>query len=427
MALSPGTRLGVYEIVGPLGSGGMGEVYEARDSSLRRDVAIKLLPATFARDPDRLRRFTKEAQACAALNHPNILSIFQVDELNGEPYIVSEFLEGQTLRDATRDGPLPVRRAIDNGIQIARGLAAAHCKGIIHRDLKPENIFVTKDGRVKILDFGLAKLAERDDPADSPTLTAGTEAGAVLGTAGYMSPEQVRGESIDQRSDIFSFGVVLYEMMAGRRAFLRKTGAETMAAILKEDPPPPDAARELSPTLSRILQHCLEKEPAARFQSAQDLAFALESLSGLSPNQTKMSATAQPGPRWRKHPALAASLLGALALGALLHARFTHSSNPQWNQLTFSKGMISTARFAPDGQTVVYSAAWNGRPFEIYATRPESPESRSLGLQKTNLLAVSPKGEARGHSGNPGSRHQRFHRDPIPCPSGRRDTPRNYA
>src|SRR5271155_4294064 len=202
MTLAPGTKLGPYEILAPLGAGGMGEVYRARDASLRRDVAIKLIPATFSRDSDRLRRFTQEAQSTAALNHPNILSIYQIGEHEGGPYIVSELLEGQTLRQIVRAGPLPARRAIDYGTQIARGLAAAHGKNIIHRDLKPENIFVTKDGRIKILDFGLAKLAEQtpQDPNNSPTLTVATGAGLVLGTAGYMSPEQVRGESIDPRS-----------------------------------------------------------------------------------------------------------------------------------------------------------------------------------------------------------------------------------
>src|SRR5208283_1910876 len=233
MPLPPGTTIGSYEILAPLGAGGMGEVYRARDASLRRDVAIKLIPATFSQDSDRLRRFTQEAQSTAALNHPNIVSIYQIGDHQGGPYIVSELLEGQSLRQVVQAGPLPARRAINYGVQIARGLAAANSKGIIHRDLKPENIFVTRDGRVKILDFGLAKLTEQAplDPGNSPTLTVGTGAGLIVGTAGYMSPEQVRGESVDPRSDIFSFGVVLYEMLTGQCTFLRKTGAETMAAI----------------------------------------------------------------------------------------------------------------------------------------------------------------------------------------------------
>ncbi|MFI5059632.1 MAG: protein kinase [Candidatus Acidiferrales bacterium] len=394
MALASGTKLGPYEILAPLGAGGMGEVYRARDASLRRDVAIKLIPATFSRDSDRLRRFTQEAQSTAALNHPNILSIYQIGEHEGGPYIVSELLEGQTLRQVVHAGPLPVRRAIDYGTQVALGLAAAHGKGIVHRDLKPENIFVTKDGRVKILDFGLAKLTEQApmDPGDSPTLTAGTEAGLVLGTAGYMSPEQIRGESVDPRSDIFSFGVVLYEMLAGQHAFRRKSGAETMAAILKEDPPPLDASRDVPPALHRILQHCLEKDPAARFQSTQDLAFDLDSVSSISSQQSRIE-TANPSRGWWKPVAIATSLLGALAIGAALRAHYSQISSPEWHRLAFSRGMISAARFAPDGQTILYSASWNGRPFDIYTTRPESPESRALGLQKSNLLGVSSRGE----------------------------------
>jgi serine/threonine protein kinase len=372
----------------------MGEVYRARDASLRRDVAIKLLPATFSRDSDRLRRFTQEAQSTAALNHPNILSIYQIGEHEGGPYIVCELLEGQTLRQVVQPGPLPARRAIDYGTQIARGLAAAHSKGIIHRDLKPENIFVTKDGRVKILDFGLAKLAEQTpmNTSNSPTLTAGTEAGLVVGTAGYMSPEQIRGESVDPRSDIFSFGVVLYEMLAGKHAFMRKSGAETMAAILKEDPPPLEANREVPPALHRILQHCLEKDPAARFQSTQDLAFDLDSVSSLSSQQSKMAA-ANTGWGWRKLVTIAAFLFGAFAIGAALRAHYSPISAPEWHRLAFSRGMISAARFAPDGQTIIYSASWNGRPYDIYTTRPESSESRALGLPKSDLLAVSSRGE----------------------------------
>jgi eukaryotic-like serine/threonine-protein kinase len=394
MALAPGTRLGQYEILAPLGAGGMGEVYRARDTALRRDVAIKLVSATFSKDSERLRRFTQEAQSTAALNHPNILSIYQIGEHESGPYIVSELLEGQTLRQVIHAGPLPARRAIDYANQIARGLAAAHSKGIIHRDLKPENIFVAKDGRVKILDFGLAKLVEQapKDAGDSPTLTAGTEAGLVLGTAGYMSPEQIRGEPVDPRSDIFSFGVVLYEMLAGRHAFLSKSGAETMAAILKEHPAPIDANRDVPPALHRILQHCLEKDPAARFQSSQDLAFDLDSLSSVSSQQSRIEAV-NPGRSSWKPAAFSAFVLGALAIGAFLTWRHSQIASPEWHRLAFSRGTIGAARFAPDGQTIIYSASWNGKPFDIYTTRAESAESRALGLQKTNLLGVSSRGE----------------------------------
>jgi serine/threonine protein kinase len=395
MAVAPGAKIGPYEILAPLGAGGMGEVYRARDVSLRRDVAIKLIPAAFSQDSERLRRFAQEAQSTAALNHPNILSIYQIGEHEGGPYIVSELLEGQSLRQALDGGPLLARRAVNFCTQIASGLAAAHGKGIIHRDLKPDNIFVTKDSRVKILDFGLAKLMEQAplDSSNTPTLTGATAAGLIVGTVGYMSPEQVRGEAADPRSDIFSFGVVLYEMLAGQGAFLRKTGAETMAAILKEDPPSLDSNREIPLALQRILQHCLEKDSAARFQSAQDLVFDLESLSAASDPHTKLQAITESHGSWWKPVAFAASVLGALAIGAFLASHYSRSSALEWHRMAFSRGMISDARFAPDGQMIVYSAAWNGKPYDLYTTRPESPESRALGLPKSILLGVSSRGE----------------------------------
>jgi serine/threonine protein kinase len=284
MSLQAGTKLGSYEIGAPQGAGGRGEVYRAKDLSLQREVAIQMMTASFSRDTDRLRRFTQEAQATAALNHPNILSVYQIGQENGAPYIVSELLEGQNLRDVLRDGAVPVRKALEYGAQIARGLAAAHGKGIVHRDLKPGNIFVARDGRVTILDLGLAKLVQPDSDKgnEGETVAMRKEAGMVMGTSGYMSPEQARGESVDQRSDIFAFGAILYEMLSGRKAFGGKTGAETMAAILGEDPEPIEASRSISPALQKIVGHCLEKEPEVRFQSARDLAFDLESLSGSS-------------------------------------------------------------------------------------------------------------------------------------------------
>jgi eukaryotic-like serine/threonine-protein kinase len=277
-----GALLGDYEIQSLLGAGGMGEVYRARDLRLRRDVAIKVLPASFASDPDRLRRFEQEATAAAALNHPNILAVYQLGTWEGAPYLVSELLEGETLREEIQRGPLMVRRVTDYGTQIARGLAAAHDKGIVHRDLKPDNLFVTKDGRVKILDFGLAKLMQTPTASgtSAPTVGLGTEAGIVMGTAGYMAPEQVRGEGTDHRADIFAFGAILYEMLTGKRAFQRSTSAETMTAILKEDPLAISQVAPASPpALQRVVQRCLEKNPERRFQSASDLAFALEALS----------------------------------------------------------------------------------------------------------------------------------------------------
>ena len=285
MALTSGTKLGPYQIESLIGAGGMGEVYRAHDSRLDRTVAIKVLPESFSADRERLQRFSQEARAAAALNHPNILSIFDIGEESRAPYVVSELLEGETLRERVRNGALPVRRVVDYAIQVARGLAAAHEKGIVHRDLKPENLFLTNDGRVKILDFGLAKLM-RPEPGpggDAPTVQVATETGLVMGTAGYMSPEQVRGKPADHRSDIFSFGAILYEMISGKRAFHGESAADTMSAILKEEVPElSETARNVPPGLDRIVRHCLEKQPAQRFQSAGDLAFDLEALTELS-------------------------------------------------------------------------------------------------------------------------------------------------
>ncbi len=284
MTLATGTRLGPYEILAPLGAGGMGEVYRARDERLKRDVAIKVIHAALSGSPDRLARFEQEAHAAAALNHPNILAVYDIGTSDpstnsGQPYVVAELLEGTTLREALVDGPLPISKAVDVARQVAAGLAAAHAKGITHRDIKPENLFVTRDGRVKVLDFGLAKLHENPGGASQATrLHASTEPGAVLGTVGYMSPEQVRGQTADARSDIFSLGVVLFEMLSGIRPFHRDSAVETMNAILKEDPADPSAGNSRLPaSLDRIVRHCLEKNPDERYQSAQDLAFALHS------------------------------------------------------------------------------------------------------------------------------------------------------
>src|SRR4051794_2750703 len=281
MPLNSGTRLGTCEILAPLGAGGMGEVYRARDTALGREVAIKVLTAEFAADADRLRRFTQEAQATAALNHPNILAIFHVGSQDGVPFIVSELLEGETLRERLEAGVLPVRKAVEYAMQVASGLASAHDKGIVHRDLKPENIFITADGRVKILDFGLAKLLrpEGGTAEDRKTVTAGTDAGMVLGTVGYMSPEQVRAQAVDARTDIFSLGAILYEMVSGKRAFRGETPADTMSAILKEEPEPLTASiTSVPPALERVVRHCLEKNPFERFQSARDLTFDLSEI-----------------------------------------------------------------------------------------------------------------------------------------------------
>src|SRR4029434_4929791 len=285
MQLPVGTRLGRYEVRAQLGAGGMGEVYRARDAKLNRDVAIKVLPTAFSTDAERLRRFEQEAQATGALNHPNILAIYDVDIHNGSLYVASDLREGETLREQIVT--LTRRKSLDYALQLAHGLVAAHGRGIVHRDLKPDNIFVTREGRVKILDFGLAKLVESSDvrelETDVLTKPLNTKPGTIVGTTGYMSPEQVRGQRVDHRSDIFAFGAVLYEMLSGRRAFKGESAVETLNAILKEDPSDVRMVNaEIDPALERIVRHCLEKSPDERFQSARDLAFALESLSGSS-------------------------------------------------------------------------------------------------------------------------------------------------
>jgi len=380
----------------------MGEVYRARDPRLGRDVAIKVLPASFSADADRLRRFEQEARAAGILNHPNITAVLDIGEHEGAPYVVQELLEGETLRQALAGGRLSPRMAIEHAVQIAHGLAAAHEKGIVHRDLKPENVFVTKDGRVKILDFGLAKLTHAEEGSSGgtnlPTAAGGTEPGVVLGTLGYMSPEQVKGRPADSRSDIFSFGAILYEMLSGHRAFHGDSAAETMSAILREEPPDLSVTNQaVPPGLERIIRHCIEKNPEQRFQSARDLAFDLGALSGVSATG-RLEALTGPGratARKRLLPIAAALLLvaGALAAGYFLGVRKGTSPPPAYRQLTFRRGAIWGARLASDGKSILYSASWNGKPTEIYVSHPESPESRAFGVAATDVLAVSPSGE----------------------------------
>jgi serine/threonine protein kinase len=398
MALTSGTKIGPYEIVGPLGAGGMGEVYRARDTRLGRDVAIKVLPEAFARDGERLRRFETEARAVAALDHPNILSIHDIGQHEGAPYLVSECLEGHSLRQELSGGALPLRRAVEYGTQIAQGLAAAHDKGIVHRDLKPENIFITQDGRVKILDFGLAKLVKPEAAlGEGATIEAEpTSAGAVLGTVGYMSPEQVKGEAADARSDIFALGTILYEMFSGQRAFRRDTAAETMTAILKEDPPELSASNKpISPAMERIVRRCLEKKSLQRFQSARDLAFNLEGLSGVSSSSTVSLTSAVHETRKWIVP-LAAGVVAVILITVVVIAggwRFTRTAGvvalPSYHQLTFERGLVYAARFATDGRSIYYSASFNGQPLQLYSTVPDSPESRSLNLTNSTLFAAS--------------------------------------
>src|SRR5688572_17964231 len=401
MSLAAGTQLGPYEVMDLLGAGAMGEVYRARDTRLRRQVAVKVLPAAMGSDPARLKRFEQEARAAGALNHPNIVAIHDIGHESGSPYVVSELLEGETLRERMGGMALPIRKVMDYAIQIARGLAAAHEKGIVHRDLKPDNIFLTRDGGVKILDFGLAKLGRAPfghtlaDRVSAATCDPHTEEGTVLGTVGYMSPEQVRGENADHRSDIFSFGAVLYEMLTGQRGFKGRSAVETLKAILKDDPPQITVAANaaLPPALERIVYHCLEKQPAQQFQSAHDLAFDIEALS--SPSGSSPRAALLPGetPWQRARLALLAALIMALpAAGFLLARTAPHHPNPEYQRLTFRRGTVHGARFAADGQ-VIYSASWDGKPRELYARRAETPDARAVGFPMSSIVGVSPSGE----------------------------------
>jgi serine/threonine protein kinase/Tol biopolymer transport system component len=396
MGLRSETRLGPYEIVSALGAGGMGEVYRARDTRLNRDVAIKVLPASFSSDPQRLWRFEQEARATAALNHPNLLAIYDIGQQEGSPYIVSELLQGTTLRERLHSGPLPVRKAVDYGHQVACGLAAAHDKGIIHRDLKPENVFITHDGRAKILDFGLAKLirAESSEEGEALTQTAESDPGTVLGTAGYMSPEQVRGKPADARSDLFSFGAILYEMLSGKRAFQGESAAETMSAILKEEPPElSEINPNVSPALARIVRHCLEKSPAERFHSARDIAFDLESLTVVSSGALKPLAVTGRNSRPLVWAAAVLAIVLLAAIGWRMVPGWLRSTPAEFTPITFRNGHITTARFAPGGQTIFYSAAWQSEPMGIYSASGGNVVGQSLGLQDAELLSVSRNGE----------------------------------
>jgi len=399
VTLAAGTKLGPYEILAPIGAGGMGEVYRAKDPRLGREVAIKVLPPSFAHDADRLKRFEQEARAAGILNHPNITAVHDIGSADGSPYIVTELLEGETLRARLSTGAVPVRKAIDYAVQIAKGLAAAHEKGIVHRDLKPENLFLTNDGRAKILDFGLAKLkSERPDGPQTDLQTiSGTQPGVVLGTMGYMSPEQVRGKPADARSDLFSLGTILYEMISGQKAFRGDSAADTITAILTKEPP--DLAqtnKDVHSGLDRIVRHCIEKNPEERFQSARDIAFDLESLSNVStPTGVFAAPPAATRRRWLV-PALAAAAI-ALAVGLMAGYHSGKQAGyvppPNYQQLTFRRGELYTARFAPDGQTVIYAAAWDGKPVEVFATRTDRPESRVFGLVGADVASISKAGE----------------------------------
>jgi serine/threonine protein kinase len=397
MPLSSGTRLDSYEIVTPIGAGGMGEVYRARDTSLKRDVAIKVLPASYSLDPARLSRFQLEAEAAAALNHPNILSIFHIGQQDGSPYIVSELLEGETLRSRLRRGPMPLREALETAVEVTHGLAAAHEKGITHRDLKPENLFLTRDGRVKILDFGLAKLSQphsTDADADTESLHEQTRPGQVLGTVGYMAPEQVRGVPADARSDIFAFGAVLYEMLTGKRAFSGETSADVSSAILHSDPPALlSTSSELPPAVSRIVRRCLEKSPERRFQSAHDLGYALEANAAGSDSTPSIDSDDKK-PRKRLSVRWLSAALALCALIVLLYVwlapqierdlRLRQLQQLTAVPLTALPGNVASPTFSPDGSQIafVWDGETNGAGYDLYV--------KAIGTEKPLRLTQHP-------------------------------------
>jgi predicted Ser/Thr protein kinase len=401
MSLTAGDRLGPYEIVSALGAGGMGEVYRARDTRLGRELAIKVLSPGGAADPDRRSRFEQEARSASALNHPNIVTVLDIGDADGVSFIAMEYVEGRTLRELVAQGPLTIRRTLDIAAQLADGLAKAHAAGIVHRDLKPENVIVSKDGFAKILDFGLAKLSAPVG-VESSLLTAAaplTGAGAVLGTVGYMSPEQASGQPVDFRSDQFALGTIVYEMVTRKQPFQRATGVETLAAIIREDP---EDAAQLNPRapapLRWIIERCLEKDPEDRFASTTDLSRDLASLRDHLSESTSGAVTtvARRAPRvWMPRTLwLSLGLLAGVAVGVGVARWLTPAERiPRFHRLTFRRGTILTARFTPDAQSVVYGAAWEGSSPEIFTVRFDGPESRSLGLPPADVLSISRTGD----------------------------------
>jgi serine/threonine protein kinase/Tol biopolymer transport system component len=386
-----GKLIGHYRVIEKIGSGGMGEVFRARDERLGRDVALKLIRPSSSDNPDHLRRFEQEARAAAALNHPNILAIFDVGFEGKNPYIVSELLEGRTLRHRLNEGAMTVREAGGYALQVAQALTAAHERHIVHRDLKPENLFLTNDGRIKILDFGVAKLQTPSDESRSiEELTTVTKHGAVIGTVAYMSPEQLRGKNVDHRSDIFSFGAILYEMISGRRAFRGETEVDTMTAVLREEPSTAILDEAAIPAgYQDIIRHCLEKEPENRFQSAKDLAFAFQTLSGTASVGTISPPKAKSKPRTFLPWAIVGALALATAVLAITQLLRRPLSYPVYTRITFEAGTVYSARFTPNGQSVIYSAAWDNKPTELFSTVANSLLSQRLALDDANLLGVS--------------------------------------
>jgi len=388
-----GRVIGHYKVLEQIGAGAMGEVYRARDERLGRDVALKLIRAASSDNPDHVRRFELEARAAAALNHPNIVAIYDVGLEGGTPYIVCELLEGKTLRQRLRSGALPAGLAVDYAHQIVQGLIAAHERHIIHRDLKPENLIVTTDGRVKILDFGVAKLQSPSDESVRTVeeMTTVTKTGSIIGTIAYMSPEQLRGKPVDHRSDIFSLGGIFYEMLTGRRPFRGETEVDTITAVLREDPPELDLDQARIPLpLRQILLHCLEKEPENRFQTARDLAFGLETLSDLAPGRARLGGTA------RRTSFVPWIIAGLLLIATVLLAAKLAQPRPDaitYHRVTFEQGTLYSARFAPGFHSVVYGAAWGGRELQLFSTVGDSLLAQPLNVTNANLLAISKTGE----------------------------------
>ena len=390
-----GQLIGHYRVLEKIGAGAMGEVFRARDERLQRDVALKPIRPASSDNPDHLRRFEQEARAAAALNHPNIVAIYDVGFEGTTPYIVAELLEGRTLRQRLGENPIPVRQAAEYALQIAQGMSAAHARNIVHRDLKPENLFLTNDDRIKILDFGVAKLQpSAEEQRSVENLPTVTKHGTVIGTVAYMSPEQLRGKTVDHRSDIFSFGAILYEMLSGERAFHGETEVDTMTAVLREEPADSNLEHTAIPApYQDIVHHCLEKEPENRFQSAKDLVFALQTVSGSSPVRIA-SSSAHKHPKSQALPWVVAGLLALatvlLALAVWLRAP---GVSPSYRRLTFEPGTIYSARFAPDGQSIVYGAAWNNKPVQLFTTVGNSLLSQPLEFTDTVLLGISRSNE----------------------------------
>ncbi len=408
----PTGGFGPYEILAPIGAGGMGEVYRARDRRLGREVALKVLPADLSADVDRIARFEQEARSASALNHPNIVTIHEIGRHGDASYISMELVDGKTLRELMASGPTPIRKLLGIAAQVAEGLAKAHTAGIVHRDLKPENVMVSKDGFVKILDFGLAKLVEPESGGElsaMPTVArAQTHPGVVMGTVAYMSPEQASGEPVDFRSDQFSFGSILYEALGGEKPFSRKTAAETMSAIIREDPKPLATLRpDAPPPLRWIVERCLAKDPEERYASTRDLA---RDLAGVRDHVSEITSGAEPASRSAARRKTRVPTIAAAAAIALLAAAGTwlatrtqsgKTTAATFRRLTFRTGLLNNARFTPDGQTVVYGASWAGEQQALYAVRPESPESRAFDVS-ADILAISPVGEMAVLLGNTG-------------------------